>query len=89
MFVHPFSLLVSLEFLLILKCFNGVSRPFKGCLNFKGSFEEVLRVFTESFKGFQGNLKSVSRKFQECSRKFRPTEFELSLQVSFTIFGKN
>ena len=64
MFVHPFSLLVSLEFLLILKCFNGVSRPFKGCLNFKGSFEEVLRVFTESFKSFsrkfKGRFKEVS-----------------------------
>ena len=64
-----FFLLVSLKFLLALKCFNCVSRLFKGCLKFKGSFKEVLRVFTESFKGvsrkFYGCFKEISRVFQE------------------------
>ena len=45
-FVRPlFFLLVSLMFLLILKSFNGVSRQFKECLKFNGSFKAVLRKF--------------------------------------------
>ena len=45
-FVRPlFFLLVSLKFLLVLKSFNGVSRLFKGCLKFKGSFKDVSRKF--------------------------------------------
>ena len=53
-----FFLLVSLKFLLVLKSFNGVSRLFKGYLEFKGSIKDVLRKFygclqkvTEFFKG--------------------------------------
>ena len=49
--VRPSVLLVSLEFFLILKSSNGVSRKFKGCLKFQGCFKEVSRVFTENFKG--------------------------------------
>ena len=50
-FVRPlFFLLVSLKFLLVLKSFNGVSRQFKECLKFNGSFKEVLRVFQGCFK---------------------------------------
>ena len=40
-----------------------MSRKFQGC------FKEDLRVFTENFKGFQGSLKGVSRKLQECFKK--------------------
>ena len=40
-----FFLLVSLKFLLVLKSFNGVSRLFKGCLKFKGSFKDVSKKF--------------------------------------------
>ena len=79
-----FFLLVSLKFLLVLKSFNGVSRQFKECLKFNGSFKavstmfkgcfnEVSRVFQGSFKSvsrvFQGSFKSVSRKFQECFKE--------------------
>ena len=67
------------EFFLVLKCFNSVSRKFKGCLKFQWCFKEVFRVFTESFKGvsrkFQGFFKEVSRVFQgslrEISRVFK------------------
>ena len=41
----PFFLLVSLKFLLVLKSFNGVSRQFKECLKFNGSFKAVSRKF--------------------------------------------
>ena len=41
----PFFLLVSLKFLLLLKSFNGVSRQFKECLKFNGSFKAVSRKF--------------------------------------------
>ena len=45
-FVRPlFFLLVSLKFLLVLKCFNGVSRQFKEYLKFDGSFKAVSRKF--------------------------------------------
>ena len=37
----PFFLLMSFKFLLVPECFNGVQRLFKGCLKFKGSFEDV------------------------------------------------
>ena len=51
---------------LILKSSNGVSRKLEGCLTFQGCFKEVLRVYTESFKGalrkFQERLQGVSRK---------------------------
>ena len=44
--VRPlFFLLVSLKFLLVLKSFNGVSRQFKECLKFNGSFKAVSRKF--------------------------------------------
>ena len=59
-------------FYLVLKSVNCVSRMYKGCLKFQGCFKEVLRVFSESFKGkFPECFKSVSRKFQECLRKFQ------------------
>ena len=45
-----FFLFVSLMFLLVLKSFDGVSRQFKECLNFIGSFKEVFRVFQGCFK---------------------------------------
>ena len=44
-FLSLFFLLVSLKFLLVLKSFNGVSRLFKVCLKFKGSFKDVSRKF--------------------------------------------
>ena len=45
-FVPFFSLsLVSLKFPLVLKSFNGVSRQFKECLKFNGSFKAVSRKF--------------------------------------------
>ena len=44
--VRPlFFLLLSLEFLLVLKSFNGVSLQFKECLKFNGSFKAVSRKF--------------------------------------------
>ena len=58
----PFFLLVSLKCLLVVKSFKSVSRQFKECLKFNGSFKEVLSVF-------QGCLKGVSRKFQECFKE--------------------
>ena len=42
---RPCFLLVSLNFLLVLKSFNGVSRQFKECLKFNGSFKAVSRKF--------------------------------------------
>ena len=53
----PFFSLVSLKFPLILKGFNVVSRQFKWCLKFIGSFKDV-----SSFKG-------VSWKFQGCFKE--------------------
>ena len=41
----PFFLLVSLEFYLVLKCFNGVLRKFRGCLKFQGCFKDVAGKF--------------------------------------------
>ena len=52
-----FFLLVSLKFPLVLKGFIVVSRQFKGCLKFIGSFKDV-----SSFKG-------VSWKFQGCFKE--------------------
>ena len=44
--VRPlFFLLVSLKFLLVLNGFDGVSRQFKECLKFNGSFKAVSRKF--------------------------------------------
>ena len=40
-----YFLLVSLKFPLVLKSFNVVSRQFKGCLKFNGSFKDVSRKF--------------------------------------------
>ena len=54
-FRPTFFLLLSLEFLLVLKSFNGVLRLFKEYLK----LNEVSRMFP-------GSLKDVSRKFQEC-----------------------
>ena len=58
-------LLVSLKFLLVLKIVNGVSRQFKECLKFNGSFKEFLRLFQGCFKEvsrvFQGILREISR----------------------------
>ena len=45
-------------FFLVLKCFNSVSRKFKGCLKFK----EVSRMF-------QGCFQSVCRKFKGCFKE--------------------
>ena len=65
---------MSLKFPLVLKCFNGVSRPFKVCLRFKGSFKDVSnksvqgvsRKFLECFKEVSENFQGVLRKFQGC-----------------------
>ena len=58
---------MSLEFYLVQKSFNDVSRKFKCCLKFQGCFKAVLRVFTKNFKGvfrkFKGCFKDVSRVF--------------------------
>ena len=43
MFAAPFFLVVS--FSLVLKSFNGVSRMFKGCLKFIGSFKNISKKF--------------------------------------------
>ena len=50
-FRPTFFLLLSLEFLLVLKSFNGVLRLFKEYLKFKGSFKDVSRMLQGSFKG--------------------------------------
>ena len=55
---------MSLKFLLVLKSYDGVSRLFKVCLKFKGSFKDVSRKFQECFKEFEG----VSRIFQKSSK---------------------
>ena len=59
---------MSLEFYLVLKSFNGVSRKFKGCLKVEGCFMEVSRIFQGSFEGiyrkFQRSFNEVSRVFQ-------------------------
>ena len=36
---------------------------------FQEYVKDVLRVFTESFKGVPGSLKGISRKFQEFSKE--------------------
>ena len=81
-FPSLFFLLMSLKFLLVLKCFNGVSMVFQGRLKYVWSLKEVsrmfqtkvLRVFTESFRGvyrnFSGCFKEVFRVFQGSFRKF-------------------
>ena len=60
---------MSLKFLLVLKSFNGVSRLFKWCLKFKGSFKDVSRKFKVCFKEvsrlFQGSFSEISSVFQE------------------------
>ena len=80
-FSVPFFLLVSLKFLLVLKSFNGVSRLFKGCLMFQGSFKQVLQsgfkglsrklkgCFKEVLRVFQGSFKTDSKKFQDCFKE--------------------
>ena len=55
---------MSLKFLLVLKSFNGVSRLFKECLKFKGSFKDVLRKFQVVLRRFQKSFKEVSKVFQ-------------------------
>ena len=60
----PFFLLVSLEFYLVLKCFNGVLRKFRGCLKFQGCLKDVSRMLHGSFNGiyiykFQGCFEEV------------------------------
>ena len=79
-FVCPslFFLLVSLKFLLVLKSFNGVSRLFKGCLKFKGSFKDILSCLHKVLRVFLGSLKGVSRKFKGCLK-----EVQLVCQRSF------
>ena len=42
---HSVRSFVTKEFFLSLKSFNCVSRVFKGCLMFKGSFKDVWRKF--------------------------------------------
>ena len=64
-----FFLLVFLKSFLALKSFNGVSRLFKGCLKFQGSFKEVLRVFTKVLRKFKWCFKEASRVFQESFRE--------------------
>ena len=62
--LSPYVLFFSfsvLEFFIVIKSFNGVSRLFKGCLKFKGSFKEVLRVFTESFMGVSTKIEGRFR----------------------------
>ena len=53
---------MSLEFFLVLKSFNGVSRKRKGCFKLKLCSKEVSRMFQESFK-------VVYRKFKECFKE--------------------
>ena len=53
-FVHPSIPFFSFSVLEVSsgpKTFNGVSRLFKVCLKFKGSFKDVSRMFQGSFKG--------------------------------------
>ena len=50
---------MSLRFFLVLKSLNGVSRQFKECLKFNGSFKAVSRKFYGCYKG-------VSRMFKGC-----------------------
>ena len=71
-FSFLFFLSVSLKFLLVLKSFNGISRLFKVCLKFQGSFRDVSRklgCLQKVLRVFPGSLKGVSRKFQECYKK--------------------
>ena len=63
--VRPlFFLLVSLEFFLVPKSFNAVSRKFKRCLKFQGCFNEVTGMFHGSFRGFCRKLMGVSKKLK-------------------------
>ena len=65
--LSPFFLLVSLEFDLVLKSFNGVSRKvFEVARVLQGS-----RMFQESFKDVSRKFKGVYKKFQEVSRVFQ------------------
>ena len=73
---------MSLDFYLVLKSFNDVSRKFHGCLKFQGSFKDVSWKLQECFKEvlwkfqgcFQGSFKGVFKTFLGClkdvSRKF-------------------
>ena len=74
------SLFLSFIVLEVFTCFYGVLRLFKGCLKFKGSFNDVLKVFfpclslvLKSFNGvlrlFKGCLK-FKGSFKDVSRKF-------------------
>ena len=74
--VRPFVLLfllVSLKFLLVLKSFNGVSSLFKGYLEFKGSFKDVLRKFYGCLQKISGVFPGC---FKEVSRVFQGTDIE-------------
>ena len=48
-------------FFLILKSFNGVLRKFKGCLKFKGCFEEVSRIFQGYFKEVSSSSRGIEK----------------------------
>ena len=82
-----FFLLVSLEFVVHLKCQQGDQRCLKGV-------SQVSRVFQRSFKGvswkFQGYFKEVSRKFQRCfkevSRLFHESFKEVEVSRMFHDF---
>ena len=65
-FFRPFFSLVFMKFLLVLKCFYGVSRLFKGCLKFKGGSRMFQGNFNGVYRKFQGCLQKVSRVFQGC-----------------------
>ena len=86
-----FFLLVSLKFFLFLKSFIGASRLLKGCLKCKECFKEVLRVFTERFKGlsrkFKECFKEVSRMLQESFRKILRAFQESFMGVTTKIEG--
>ena len=74
---------MSLEFYLVLKNVNGVSRKFQGCLK----FQSVSRMFQECFKVvsivFQGSFREISRVFQE---RFKGVQVRLK-DVSSSIKG--
>ena len=65
---------MSSKFPLVLQSLNVVSRQFKGCLKYNGSFKDVssFEGVSRKFKGcfkefsrvFQGSFESVLRKFQ-------------------------
>ena len=65
---HFIRLSVTKEFFLSLKSFNGVSRKLKGCLKCAWCFKdvkEVLRVYTEIFKGV-----SMKMDFDNCGTRY-------------------